>query len=160
MKFFVIFPNAYQEFTDDSLKAKIILMLQGLLIKPTKWIEQLGAVIIDALSGLGRFVDYSMKFFYWLLKPPFRLRLIFEQLYFIGNKSLFIIFLAGSFTGMVMAIKLISVFNLFLLIALSGSVTAISLSKELAPVLSGLIVAGRAGAAMATDWNHESDRTS
>lgn len=124
-------------------------MLQGLLIKPTKWIEQLGAVIIDALSGLGRFVDYSMKFFYWLLKPPFRLRLIFEQLYFIGNKSLFIIFLAGSFTGMVMAYQTYFGFQLISVDSLVGPVTAISLSKELAPVLSGLIVAGRAGAAMA-----------
>lgn len=124
-------------------------MLQELLSKPTKWTEQLGASIIEALAGLGRFVDYSMKFFYWLVKPPFRIRLIFEQLYFIGNKSLFIIFLAGSFTGMVMAYQTYFGFQLISVDSLVGPVTAISLSKELAPVLSGLIVAGRAGAAMA-----------
>jgi phospholipid/cholesterol/gamma-HCH transport system permease protein len=124
-------------------------MLQRLLSKPTEWTEQLGASILEALAGLGRFVDYSMKFFYWLVKPPFRMRLVFEQLYFIGNKSLFIIFLAGSFTGMVMAYQTYFGFQLISVDSLVGPVTAISLSKELAPVLSGLIVAGRAGAAMA-----------
>lgn len=124
-------------------------MLQAILNKPKEYTERLGASILEALAGLGRFVDFALRFFYWLVKPPFRMALIFEQLYFIGNKSLFIIFLAGSFTGMVMAYQTYFGFQLISVDSLVGPVTAISLSKELAPVLSGLIVAGRAGAAMA-----------
>lgn len=124
-------------------------MLQIIRNKPIEYIERLGAAILSALTGLGRFVDFAAKFFYWLVKPPFRIGLIFEQLYFIGNKSLFIIFLAGSFTGMVLAYQTYFGFQLISVDSLVGPVVAIGLSKELAPVLSGLIVAGRAGAAMA-----------
>jgi len=90
-----------------------------------------------------------IKFFYWTIKPPLRLKLIFEQLFFIGNKSLFIIALAGSFTGMVMAYQTYFGFKIINVDSLVGPVVALSLAKELAPVLTGLIVAGRAGAAMA-----------
>lgn len=124
-------------------------MTTGLLRKPIQFTERLGAGILESLNGLGRFVNFAMRFFYWLIKPPFRYGLVFEQLYFIGNKSLFIIFLAGSFTGMVMAYQTYFGFQLISVDSLVGPVVAISLSKELAPVLSGLIVAGRAGAAMA-----------
>lgn len=124
-------------------------MTTGILRKPIQFTERLGAGILESLNGLGRFVNFAMRFFYWLVKPPFRYALVFEQLYFIGNKSLFIIFLAGSFTGMVMAYQTYFGFQLISVDSLVGPVVAISLSKELAPVLSGLIVAGRAGAAMA-----------
>lgn len=112
-------------------------------------IEQLGAFILEALAGLGRFVHFSSHFFYWLIKPPVRFRLIFEQLFFVGNKSIFIIGLAGSFTGAVMALQTYMGFKVISVDTLVGPVTALTLAIELAPVLTGLIVAGRAGAAMA-----------
>ncbi len=109
----------------------------------------LGSVIIKNISGLGKICAYIVNFFYWASKPPYRFKLLFEQLHFIGNKSIFIITLAGSFTGMVMAYQTYFGFQLINMDSLVGPVTAISLAKELAPVLTGLIVAGRAGAAMA-----------
>lgn len=112
-------------------------------------IESLGRAIIESIAGLGDFVNYMLEFFYWLTKPPFRFKLIFEQLYFIGNKSLFIIILAGSFTGMVMAYQTYFGFKLISVDSLVGTIVALTLSKELGPVLTGLIVAGRAGSAMA-----------
>ncbi|WP_127714976.1 ABC transporter permease [Halobacteriovorax sp. HLS] len=121
-----------------------------LILKKFKnFVEFTGAVTIENVSGLGQVWLFALKFFYWIFKPPFRLRLFIEQFYFIGNKSLFIIALAGSFTGMVMAYQTYFGFKLINVDSLVGSVVAISLAKELAPVLSGLIVAGRAGAAMA-----------
>ena len=113
------------------------------------FVSGLGKVIIQNVSGLGKVFGFMMSFFYWMLKPPLRLKLILEQLDFIGNKSIFIITLAGSFTGMVMAYQTYFGFQLINVDSLVGPVTAISLSRELAPVLTGLIVAGRAGAAMA-----------
>ena len=112
-------------------------------------VEELGNTILKALYVLGDVTIFTMRFFYWVCRPPFRMKLFIEQFHFIGNKSLFIILLAGSFTGMVMAYQVYFGFQLISVDSLVGPVVAITLAKELGPVLSGLIVAGRAGAAMA-----------
>ena len=114
-----------------------------------RMVENLGASVLAMVSGLGHTCSFAFQFFYWLFKPPYRMRLFFEQLFFIGNKSIFIVGLSGSFTGMVMAYQTYFGFKLISVDSLVGPVVAISLAKELAPVLTGLIVAGRAGAAMA-----------
>lgn len=114
-----------------------------------QYTELLGKLVIKNVEGLGRIMNYIMQFFYWLFKPPFRWNLFFEQMHFIGNRSLFIILLSGSFTGMVMAYQTYFGFKLISVDSLVGPVVAITLARELAPVLTGLIVAGRAGAAMA-----------
>lgn len=112
-------------------------------------IERLGFRVIENVQGLGQIVAFASKFFYWILKKPYRWKLLWNQMVFIGNKSLFIICLSGAFTGMVMAYQTYFGFKLINVDSLVGPVVALSLAKELAPVLSGLIVAGRAGAAMA-----------
>lgn len=114
-----------------------------------RWIESFGAAIISNLNALGEITLFAGRFFYWMIKPPYRFKLLFEQLYFVGNKSIFIVSLAGAFTGMVMAYQTYFGFKLISVDSLVGPVTALTLAKELAPVLTGLIVAGRAGAAMA-----------
>lgn len=114
-----------------------------------RFIEGLGSAIIKNLQELGNVVLFMIQVFRWMFRPPIRTKLFFEQLYFVGNKSLFIIALSGSFTGMVMAYQTYFGFQLISVDSLVGPVTALGLAKELAPVLTGLIVAGRAGAAMA-----------
>lgn len=121
---------------------KLILFLR-------KQVEDFGRSIIDAVNGIGSIVLFSAKFFYWSVKPPFRWALLFEQLFFIGNKSISIIVLSGMFTGMVMATQTYFGFKLINVDSLVGVIVALSMAKELAPVLTGLIVAGRAGSAMA-----------
>lgn len=112
-------------------------------------IEDLGAAVLDLVDGLGAITLFAMRAFYWMGKKPFRIHLLFEQLYFIGNKSILIILLTGIFTGMVFCTQTYFGFQLINVDSLVGSIVAISLAKELAPVLTGLIVAGRAGSAMA-----------
>ena len=112
-------------------------------------VESLGAIVIDGIIGLGNISLYTARFFYWAVRPPYRRKLLFEQLFFIGNKSILIILLAGIFTGMVFATQTYFGFKLINVDSLVGAIVAIGLSKELAPVLTGLIVAGRAGSAMA-----------
>jgi phospholipid/cholesterol/gamma-HCH transport system permease protein len=112
-------------------------------------IKGLGASMIDIIQGLGHFTDFFLKTTYWLFKPPFRPKLFFEQMYFVGNKSLFIIGLTSSFSGMVFAYQIYLGFDFINADSFIGPLTAISLAKELAPVFSGLVVAGRCGAAMA-----------
>jgi phospholipid/cholesterol/gamma-HCH transport system permease protein len=112
-------------------------------------VEDIGSTVIEAVSGLGNMCLFAGKFFYWSVKPPFRWKLLFEQLFFIGNKSISIIVLSGMFTGMVMATQTYMGFKLINVDSLVGVIVALSMAKELAPVLTGLIVAGRAGSAMA-----------
>lgn len=112
-------------------------------------IENLGATVIEAINGIGNMCMFAGRFFYWATRPPFRWKLLFEQLYFIGNKSISIIMLSGMFTGMVMATQTYMGFKLINVDSLVGMIVALSMAKELAPVLTGLIVAGRAGSAMA-----------
>ena len=109
----------------------------------------LGKQTISIFSGVGSITLFLYKFFYWFIKPPFRVKLIMDQLYFIGNKSVFIIVLSGVFTGMVLAYQTYFGFKLINVDSLVGPVVALSMARELAPVLTGLIVSGRAGGAMA-----------
>lgn len=112
-------------------------------------IELLGRNVLKSVDSFGSFMLFLMRFFQWVLVPPFRWKLFIDQLYFIGNKSVFIICLAGAFTGMVMAYQTYFGFKIINVDSLVGPIVALSLAKELGPVLTGLIIAGRAGAAMA-----------
>lgn len=137
-------------FVQSLLEYRGNIFKMEMIIKPlTNMTENLGRFILDNLAGLGRFATFGLRFFYWVIKPPYRPKILFEQLNFIGNKSVFIIALAGSFSGMVMAYQTYFGFKLISVDNLVGPVVALTLAKELAPVLTGIIVAGRCGAAMA-----------
>lgn len=112
-------------------------------------ISGVGDTVIDLLNGLGEFTNFTLKTIFWTFKPPFRFRLLFDQLYFMGNKSVFIIFLTSSFTGAVFAFQIYLGMKAINTDSFIGPIVTIALAKELAPVLSGLVVAGRCGAAMA-----------
>lgn len=114
-----------------------------------KQITNFGTRILDLVNGLGDFMNFTLRTIFWTFKPPYRFKLLFDQMYFMGNKSVFIIFLTSSFTGAVFAYQIFLGFKAFNTDSYVGPIVAIALAKELAPVLSGLVVAGRCGAAMA-----------
>ncbi len=114
-----------------------------------KQVENLGSNVLQIVNGLGEFMNYAFKTLFWTFKKPYRFKLLFEQIYFIGNKSVFIIFLTSSFTGAVFAFQIYLGFKAINADSFIGPIVTIALAKELAPVLSGLVVAGRCGAAMA-----------
>lgn len=122
------------------------MWLRNIFIRP---IESFGEFTTDILVGLGNFTNFAISIFYWTFKPPIRLKNFFEQTHFIGNKSLFIILLTSGFTGMVFAFQIHDGFEFFNVDGIVGPIVGISIAKELAPVLSGLVVAGRCGSAMA-----------
>lgn len=112
-------------------------------------IERLGKSVLDFIPALGRFTIYMIETFLWTMRPPLRWKLFFEQLVFMGNKSLFIVFLTSSFSGLVFAYQIYLGFTAFSVDSFVGPIVAIAVVKELAPVFTGLVVAGRCGAAMA-----------
>lgn len=112
-------------------------------------VEGVGETVLGYLNGLGEFTNFTMKTVFWTFKPPYRFHLLFDQIVFMGNKSVFIIFLTSGFTGAVFAMQIYLGMKAINADSFIGPIVTIALSKELAPVLSGLVVAGRCGAAMA-----------
>ena len=103
------------------------------------------------LEVLGEHVEMIFRCGFWLFRRPFRAKQIIEACEFIGVGSLPIISLVGMFTGMVTALQAVQSLKALSAEGFSGSATGIALSTELGPVLTGLMLSGRAGAGIATE---------
>lgn len=112
-------------------------------------VEWIGQQVLSVTPALGRFTLYAFSNGQWFFRPPLRTKLFFEQMVFMGNKSLFIVVLTSSFSGAVFAYQIYLGFTAFSVDSFVGPIVAIAVVKELAPVFTGLVVAGRCGAAMA-----------
>lgn len=86
-----------------------------------------------------------------MFRPPFNWRAVVKQMHFIGARSLFVIIVAATFTGMVLALQFYNTLDRFGSIDLLGSATALALVRELGPVMTALMVIGRAGSAMCAE---------
>ncbi len=115
-----------------------------------KGIERLGQGATAAIEGLGRFATLFVEMILAGLRPPYRLHQLFQAMDFVGFGSLFIVMLTGFFTGAVFAYQSAYAFRLFNAEALVGATVALAITRELGPVLTGLMVAGRVSSAMAT----------
>ncbi len=87
----------------------------------------------------------------WLFRRPFRWRNYATAMDFVGIGSLGIVALVASFTGAAFSLQTVYTFKMFQAEAFIGVTVALSLSRELAPVLTALMVTARAGSAMATE---------
>lgn len=86
-----------------------------------------------------------------LFSPPYRIRMIFKQMEFIGVNSSFIIILTGIFTGAVLALQSGKAFRMVNAEGMTGAMVTISLLRELGPVMASLMVTARCGSAMAAE---------
>jgi phospholipid/cholesterol/gamma-HCH transport system permease protein len=114
-------------------------------------ISDLGQKVIDATTAIGQATLLTIETLVWMVRPPYRFRLLFQAMEFVGVGSLFIVLLTGLFTGAVFALQGAVAFRLFNAESLVGSTVALSLARELSPVLTGLMVTGRAGSGIATE---------
>jgi len=108
---------------------------------------QLGLFLIHLYRYAG-FVGTTFRAFF---QRPFYFKEMLEQLYQIGYRSISIVTLTGIFTGMVMAFQTGMEMSRFGAKAYIGSVVALSLVRELGPVLTALVVAGRVGAGITAE---------
>jgi phospholipid/cholesterol/gamma-HCH transport system permease protein len=99
-----------------------------------------GAVALFAVEGLSH-----------LIRPPFYWRLFGGAFVEIGYFSLPVVALTAIFTGMVLALQSYTGFARFSAEGAVANVVVLSVTRELGPVLAGLMVAGRIGAAMAAE---------
>lgn len=116
-----------------------------------KLIRKIGIKTIEIIRTIGHMFIFLINSLCFIFIPPFKYRLLLKQIYFIGNKSLLVIVLIGSFTGMVLALQVFYTLRKFGSEAMLGPAVALSLIRELGPVLSALTVTGRAGSAITAE---------
>jgi phospholipid/cholesterol/gamma-HCH transport system permease protein len=100
---------------------------------------------------MGRFFQMAGRIFVWTPRPPYDVRELFRQMVKVGVSSIPVVFLTAMFTGMVMALQMFTVLRRINAESFVGSGVSLSMVRELAPVLTGLIVSGRAGSAMGAE---------
>ena len=103
------------------------------------------------LDQLGTTVLLTIQTLAWTFRTPFRVGQLFLAMEFIGVQSIFIIALTGTFSGMVLALQMVHSFKQFQAEGLVGGVVALSLTREISPVFTGLMVTARAGSAWAAE---------
>jgi phospholipid/cholesterol/gamma-HCH transport system permease protein len=116
-----------------------------------EFIESIGKTVINFTNEVGRILTLLYDALRLTLKPPIDIRNIFKQMLEVGVMSVPVVIITAIFTGMVLALQTYTGFRRFGAESLVGSVVALSMTREMGPVLTGLIVAGRAGAAMAAE---------
>ncbi len=105
----------------------------------------------DWLEGLGQLALLGKEVAVSLLRHRISGRDLLYQLYFIGVKSQSVVLITGAFTGMVMAAQTYFQFHKVQMDNATLAVVSVSMCSELGPVLTGLMVAGRVGAALAAE---------
>jgi phospholipid/cholesterol/gamma-HCH transport system permease protein len=110
-----------------------------------------GRVVLDFFQTIGSVAVFAFMGLSHAVRPPFFWRNYMRHFIEIGYLSLPVVALTTLFSGMVLALQSYSGFSRFSAEGAVAMVVALSITRELAPVLAGLMVAGRIGAAMAAE---------
>lgn len=114
-------------------------------------VEKIGATILNITESWGKATIFLWRGWCAVFKPPFRFYLFIFQLFQIGVSSTVVISLIGLFTGAVLAVQMEYTLSKFGATAFAGSAVALALIRELGPVLTALMVIGRAGSAITAE---------
>ena len=113
--------------------------------------QHVGRTFLRFLCQIGKFTMFCITSLYWTLRPPWYFKQIYSQIIDIGFFSLPVVGLTTFFSGMVLALQTYSGFSEFNSESTVARVVLTSITRELGPVLTGLMVAGRVGAKMAAE---------
>lgn len=113
--------------------------------------ERVKNIIIENIQGLGAITLLAVEFLRSVFTQRISARDLLYQIYFIGVKSQSVVLITGAFTGMVLCAQTYFQFHKVKMDTATLAVVSVSMCAELGPVLSGLMVAGRVGAAMAAE---------
>src|SRR4051794_17059375 len=105
-----------------------------------EWVEGLGRITLLAKESIASLFTFKVA---W--------RDLLYQLYFIGVKSQSVVLITGAFTGMVLGAQTYFQFHKIKMDTATLALVSVSMCSELGPVLTGLMVAGRVGAAIAAE---------
>ena len=114
-------------------------------------VTQLGRISLAFLEAIGAVSAFALQAIRNALQPPWYRQQILRQIMEIGYYSLPVVGLTAIFTGMVLALQSYTGFSRFEAASAIPTIVVLSMTRELGPVLAGLMVAGRVGAAMAAE---------
>jgi phospholipid/cholesterol/gamma-HCH transport system permease protein len=129
------------------LKFGIVIIFGGLL-NLFRWI---GNYTIRFVEEAGKIMVLFVRTLSWIFRPPLERKEIFKQMEEVGIRSFPVVTITSAFTGMVLALQSFTGFKRFGAETMVGTVVALSMTRELGPVLTGLMVSGRVGSAMAAE---------
>src|SRR5881396_141438 len=110
-----------------------------------------GKWVAEWLEGLGKLTLLSKETFASLFSFKVAWKDLLYQIYFVGVKSQSVVLITGAFTGMVLGVQTYIQFHKVRMDTATLAVVSVSMCSELGPVLTGLMVAGRVGAALAAE---------
>jgi phospholipid/cholesterol/gamma-HCH transport system permease protein len=116
-----------------------------------KFIAAVGHIFLMFLAAVGRLAVFIAFIFKALFSTKFYFKQLFQQIWQIGYNSLPVIGMTAIFTGAVLALQSYTGFSRFNASNSIASVVVLSITRELGPVLAGLMLAGRVGAAIAAE---------
>ena len=110
-------------------------------------------IVLDFFAGLGGYFIFLKDTIRWMFRPPFDAKNVVAQMLEIGYKSLPVTSITLFFTGMVMAFQIGTAMDAIMSgsSVFIGSGVTIAMFRELCPVLTGLLLAGRVGSAIAAE---------
>jgi phospholipid/cholesterol/gamma-HCH transport system permease protein len=117
----------------------------------TQVFYRIGDRVLHLIDELGRMGVFLIACLAQTALPPYKFAPMIKQVHFIGSRSVFVIVFTGAFTGMVLALQGYNTLREFGSEGVLGSMVALSLIRELGPVLTALMVIGRAGSAICAE---------
>ncbi len=117
----------------------------------SKFLTNIGKIVLNFLSASGRLFIFCFSAVIGIIRHPLYLKSIFRQMVEIGYYSLPVVGLTAIFTGAVLALQSYTGFSRFSAESAIATVVVLSITRELGPVLAGLMVAGRVGASIAAE---------
>jgi phospholipid/cholesterol/gamma-HCH transport system permease protein len=121
---------------------------------PISLVENLGARVGRTLAAFGEFSQFCLRIFGFIFSGWFRwnnIRLLFPQFYEVGVKSVPVVGIVGAFMGMVMSVEIYTQFKGIGQENRLGAAIALSVVKQIGPVMAAIMVAGRVGGALTAE---------
>ncbi|RLG12970.1 ABC transporter permease [Candidatus Pacearchaeota archaeon] len=115
------------------------------------FLQLLGRGFINLIYDCGGIFLFFLKSFFYSFTPPYRIRSLIKHMEFIGVKSWLVVSLTALFSGMVTAYQVNHALVKFGGQSVLGGVVALTLTRELGPVLTAIMVTARAGSAIAAE---------
>lgn len=103
------------------------------------------------IHNLADFLRFTGECCRWLFVPPYRVRQIADHIERIGLQSIPIVALSVFTTGMILALQLINIMYIFRAETFAGAAVAIAMSRELAPVVTAIVLIAKNGSAMTAE---------
>ncbi len=107
--------------------------------------------LTDFLMIVYGMYNFSARYFKEVFKPPYEFKETFRQFFEIGNKSLGLVSLTGFIIGFVLALQSIPMLTKFGAVSLIPTMISISIVREIGPVITGLICAGKIGSGIGAE---------